>query len=127
MAENDKRAISPRNTGFFSDVSTRFKLIFRLMGDKRVSPLIKILPIGSLVYFLVPDLVLGPLDDAVVIWLGTYVFVELCPQDVVKEHMDDLSGVITSGWQEPLQDAEEIVDAEFTEVRSDDIESRSKE
>lgn len=115
MANNDKRAISPRNAGFFSDISTRFKLIFRLMGDKRVSPLIKLLPIGSLVYLVVPDLVLGPLDDAVVIWLGTYVFVELCPPDVVKEHMDELTGIVTGGWQEPPAEGEEIIDAEFTE------------
>jgi len=115
MADDNKRAISPRNTGFFQDLTVRFKLIFRLLGDKRVSPLIKILPIGTLVYFIVPDLVPGPIDDAVVIWLGTYVFVELCPPDVVKEHMDDLTGIVTSDWKEPPEDAEEIIDAEFTE------------
>jgi hypothetical protein len=115
----DKHAISPRPPGFFTDLSNRFKLIFRLMGDRRVSPFIKILPIGSLVYFIVPDLVLGPIDDAVVIWLGTYVFVELCPPDVVQEHMDDLNGILrrdTRGEsQSPPPDSEDIIDAEFTE------------
>ncbi len=115
MPDDNKRAISPRNPGLFQDLSNRFKLIFRLMGDKRVSPLIKVLPIGSLVYLLVPDLVLGPVDDAVIIWLGTYVFVELCPPDVVKEHMEDLTGIVTSEWSEPTDEPEEIIDAEFTE------------
>jgi hypothetical protein len=112
----DKRAISPRPPGFFTDLSNRFKLIFRLLGDKRVNPLIKILPIGSLVYFIVPDLVLGPVDDAVIIWLGTYVFVELCPPDVVQEHMDELNGIIHRGGQgSPSPEPEDIIDAEFTE------------
>jgi hypothetical protein len=89
MPEENKRAIQPaRGGGFFQDLSIRFKLIFRLMSDPRVSPLIKLLPIGTLAYLLIPDLILGPVDDAVVIWLGTFAFVELCPPDVVKEHIE---------------------------------------
>ena len=113
MAEDKKHAISTQKSGgFFQDLTVRFKLIFRLMGDNRVSPLIKLLPIGSLVYFLVPDLIPGPIDDAVVIWLGTYAFVELCPPDVVKEHIDLLTGVVENEWQEPTDD-EDIIDAEY--------------
>lgn len=113
MSEQNKRAIStPKSGGFFQDLTVRFKLIFRLLADKRVSPLIKLLPIGSLAYFLVPDILPGPIDDAMVIWLGTYAFVELCPPDVVKEHLEDLSGVLSSEWREP-PDEEEIIDAEY--------------
>ena len=113
MSEQNKRGISPASGGgFFQDLSIRFKLIFRLMGDNRVSPLIKLLPIGSLVYFLIPDLILGPIDDAVVIWLGTYAFVELCPPDVVKEHQAASNGIVPGEWQDPIQE-EEIIDAEF--------------
>lgn len=120
MVDQEKRAIKPaRDGGFFSDLTNRFKLIFRLMGDSRVSPLIKLLPIGSLVYFLVPDLVLGPVDDAVVIWLGTYVFVELCPPEVVKEHMNELTGTVNSEWRDPVADGDEIVDAEYTEIKEE--------
>ena len=116
MAEHNKGAISSRNPGFFQDLTVRFKLILRLMGDRRVNPLIKLLPIGTLVYLVVPiDFLPGPVDDAALIWLGTYVFVELCPPDVVKEHMDDLTGVATNDWQSPPEEAEDIVDAEFTE------------
>lgn len=113
MSEQNKRAISPaRGGGFFQDLSIRFKLIFRLMGDSRVSPLIKLLPIGSLAYFLIPDLILGPIDDAVVIWLGTFAFVELCPPEVVKEHQDALSGIVPGEWQDQINE-EEIIDAEY--------------
>ncbi len=113
MSEQNKRAISPaRGGGFFQDLSVRFKLIFRLMGDSRVSPLIKLLPIGSLAYFLIPDLILGPIDDAVVIWLGTFAFVELCPPEVVKEHQDALNGIVLGEWQDQINE-EEIIDAEY--------------
>jgi hypothetical protein len=121
MADQEKRAIKPaRDSGFFSDLSNRFKLIFRLMGDKRVNPLIKLLPIGSLIYFIVPDLVIGPVDDAVVIWLGTYVFVELCPPEVVKEHMGELTGIVTSEWRDSIPEGDEVVDAEYTEVKEEE-------
>jgi hypothetical protein len=113
MAEDKKRAISTqRSSGFVQDLTVRFKLIFRLMGDNRVSPLIKLLPIGTLVYLINPFDIPGPIDDALVIWLGTYGFVELCPPDVVKEHMDSLTGVVASEWQEPIDD-EDIIDAEY--------------
>lgn len=114
MPGDNKRAISPaEDGGFFQDLSVRFKLIIRLLSDRRVSPLIKLLPIGSLIYFLVPDIVPGPIDDAVVIWLGTFAFVELCPPEVVKEHMDALTGVLDSNWRDPI-DEDEIIDAEYT-------------
>lgn len=113
MSEQNKRELStPRSGGFFQDLTVRFKLIFRLMADKRVSPLIKLLPIGSLAYFLVPDILPGPIDDAMVIWLGTYAFVELCPPQVVKEHLDELTGVVSTEWREPI-DEEDVIDAEY--------------
>jgi len=121
MTGQDKRSIRPaRDSGFFQDVSNRFKLIFRLMADKRVSPLVKLLPIGSLVYFIVPDLVLGPIDDAVVLWLGTYLFVELCPPEVVKEHMNELTGIVTSDWRDPVADQDDIVDADYREIQEEE-------
>jgi hypothetical protein len=91
---------SPEGGGFFQDLSTRVKLIMRLLADRRVNVLLKLLPIGSLVYLIVPDLAPGPLDDAAVIWLGAYLFVELCPQDVVQEHMRALTSVIEGEWHE---------------------------
>jgi hypothetical protein len=82
------------------ELGIRLKLILRLMRDGRVSPLLKMLPVGTLAYLLVPDLVIGPLDDAIVIWLGSVLFVELCPPEVVKEHMDALHSVVDAEWRE---------------------------
>lgn len=113
MPEDQDRKITPsKGGGVFQDLALRIKLIVRLLGDSRVNPLLKALPIGSLLYLVIPDLAPGPLDDAAIIWLGTYLFVELCPPHVVQEHMDALTSVVQGEWRDPLD--EEIVDAEFT-------------
>ncbi|PWH15158.1 MAG: hypothetical protein DDG59_11635 [Anaerolineae bacterium] len=119
MKANPNRNIQPApNSGFFSDLSTRIKLILRLLADGRVNPLIKILPIASLVYLIVPDLAPGPLDDALIIWLGAYLFVELCPPEVVEEHLKKIrSSVVNQLYEERKTEfrPEDIEDAEYWE------------
>ncbi len=101
------RNLAPRdNSGIFDELSNRVKLILRLMADRRISPLLKLLPLGSLIYLFVPDLAPGPVDDAAVIWLGAYLFVELCPPAIVEEHRRALKGetVIDVAWKEEEAD-----------------------
>lgn len=112
MPKNERR-ITPTDRGFFRDIAIQIKLILRLLADPRVHPLIKLLPIGSLIYLIFPDFFpLNPIDDAVIIGLGTYMFVELCPQDVVQEHRDALSSVVTGVWRDAKEDAEELMEEE---------------
>ena len=120
MSEKPNRKITlSQNGGFFQDVSLRIKLILRLLGDSRVSPLLKVLPIGSLVYLLMPDIAPGPIDDAAVIWLATYLFVELCPPNVVQEHLEALNATrkVMDSYQETSQPDMhgEIIDGEIVE------------
>ena len=84
---------APRGLG------AQVKLILRLIRDPRVSPLLKLLPVGSILYLLFPDLVVGPLDDAAVIGLGMYTFVELCPSEIVAEHRAALAAEASKGTQ----------------------------
>ena len=112
MTENDDRKVVPSTGGVFNDLANRIKLIMRLMGDPRVHPLVKLLPIGTLLYLLFPDIVPGPIDDVAVIWLGSYLFVELCPPEVVQEHMDALTQVVPGEWHD-VPDQEDVVDAEY--------------
>jgi hypothetical protein len=49
------------NSGFFQELALRAKLVLRLMGDRRVNFLAKVLPVGAIAYFLIPDLAIGPL------------------------------------------------------------------
>ena len=120
MSEKPNRKITlSQNGGFFQDISLRIKLILRLLGDSRVSPLLKVLPIGSLVYLLMPDIAPGPIDDAAVIWLATYLFVELCPPNVVQEHLEALNATrkVMDSYQETSQPDMhgEIIDGEIVE------------
>lgn len=94
MPDDRRTDLVPGGGGFFAELSQRVRLVIRLMRDERVSPLLKLMPVASLVYLFVPDLAPGPIDDAAVIWLGGYLFVELCPPDVVEEHIRALNAVI---------------------------------
>jgi len=122
----NRKIVLPQGGGFFSDLTLRIKLILRLMGDGRVSPLLKILPIGSLVYLIVPDIAPGPIDDAALIWLATYLFVELCPPGVVQEHLEALKATrkVMDSYQETAQSEShgEVIDGEI--VNGDDTEGK---
>lgn len=120
MSEKSNRKITiSQNGGFLQDLTLRIKLILRLMGDSRVSPMLKLLPIGSLAYLVIPDIAIGPIDDAAVIWLATYLFVELCPPAVVQEHLEALKATrkVMDNYQETSQpDTQgEIIDGEIVE------------
>jgi uncharacterized membrane protein YkvA (DUF1232 family) len=116
MAEKKSRKIVvPPQRGVLRDVVSRLKLILKLMGDPRVSPWAKLVPIGAFVYLISPiDVIMGipgvdALDDAAVLWIGSNLFVELCPPDVVQEHMRALGTNFDDA-------SEEIVDVEPTDL-----------
>ena len=105
--------------GLFSGISNQVKLIIRLMSDRRINPLIKLLPLGTLAYLISPDLVPGPFDDAMIIWLGTAAFIELCPPDVVKEHLDIIKRTFPGDMQDAKgkEDGEDvIIDTEYRDI-----------
>ena len=126
---NKRDFLQNQNNGFLQNLILRVKLILRLMGDKRVNPLLKILPVGGLIYLLspidlIPDIalpVIGYLDDAFVIWLCETLFVALCPQEVVKEHMNALQKVVTGTWRNAPDQAEtgEVIKVDLNENRKD--------
>ena len=114
MPQKDKQ-ITPKDEGFFYGIASQIKLILRLMADPRVSPLLKLLPIGTLVYLVFPDLAPGPIDDALVIGIGTYLFVELCPAEVVQEHKDAMKRVVAGQWKDSQSDETDIDEADVVE------------
>lgn len=107
MSDNKSGPIRPYNPGFFEGISNRVKLILRLMGDGRISPLLKLIPLASGIYLLFPDLMPGPIDDALLMWLSTYLFVELCPPEVVEEHERNLNQVLSGTFQADRPNAQE--------------------
>ena len=105
-------------SSFFSTIADEIRLVLRLMADRRVNPLLKLLPIGTLLYFFIPDLIIGPIDDALVIGVGTYLFIELCPPHIVEEHREALKNVVDSKLSDVDNDRipiyeDEIIEGEF--------------
>lgn len=86
------------------------QLIMRLLRDKRVHPLIKVLPFLSLLYLVYPDLIPGPFDDAVVITLFLQFFLALVPDDLVDELRLDQE---LQDLRKPEEDT--IIEGEFWE------------
>ena len=104
MSENlPSDLMKPGQRGMLKDLILNLKLILRLMGDKRVNLFLKVLPIASLAYFVAPfDAAIPVVDDAAILWLGSYLFLELCPDNVVKEHRKLLT---TSSEDQPQGEA----------------------
>jgi uncharacterized membrane protein YkvA (DUF1232 family) len=113
--KKSRKIVVPASRGMTRDFVDRLKLIMKLMGDSRVSPWVKLIPIGAIAYLISPiDIIMGipgidALDDAAVLWIGSNLFVELCPPEVVQEHRQNLGS--------NLEDSSgDIVDADATDV-----------
>ena len=123
------RQIKPINVGILADIVRQARLAWRLMLDPRVPLWAKTLVPASLVYLMspvdfVPDVIpgLGQLDDLAIVVIGVKLFIELCPPEIVREHMQELLG--EANWRvEPNPSAPppppKIVDAPY-EVKNDE-------
>lgn len=119
MTDNKSHPVKVPSGGFINELALRIKLILRLLGDRRVSPLLKVIPLLTLVYLVIPDLVIGPLDDGAVVGLGMALFVELCPTYVVEEHMRTLriQAGSTKAATRPVEKPEdEVIEGDFHDV-----------
>ena len=100
MAEKRPSKYTPPQGGMLQDWMKRMKLIMRLLTDNRVNMLAKVLPLAAVAYLISPvDLlpnavfpIVGALDDAAVLWIGTTLFLEMCPKGVVNEHLQNIDG-----------------------------------
>lgn len=113
--KNRKVVVSPHKGGMTRDFVNRVKLILKLMGDPRVSPWVKLIPVGAIAYLVSPiDIIMGipgvaALDDAAVLWMGSSLFIELCPPEVVQEYLREIGGTLDDT-------SDEVVDVEPTDV-----------
>jgi hypothetical protein len=107
--KKDNMSLQNKDKGFLINLTRQAMLIFRLMGDSRVSFFAKLFPVGALAYFVFPD-PFPIIDDAIILGVGTYMFIEMCPTDVVAEHQRAL-------WGEPAEETPpgEVIDADFVE------------
>jgi len=74
------------------------RLYWRLFRDRRVSIILKALLVLTLVYVIspfdmIPDFipVIGEMDDVAVLLSGLWLFIRLCPPEVVRELVHDIA------------------------------------
>lgn len=125
---------APVNTGMLADIVRQIRLVWKLLWDPRVPLWIKLIPTTAMIYVIspidfIPELAvpgIGLLDDLGVLTLGLATFVNLCPPDVVQEHMQAIRG--ETNWRVVPPDqadntappsAPKVIDAPYT-VKPDD-------
>ena len=114
--QNRRKAIEniSKDPGMLSGLWNTVRLVARLMGDSRVNFFLKLLPVFSLVYLINPmDAFIPVIDDALVMGIGTYLFIEFCPPDVVEEHRSSLAGLESVG--EAAKESSQVINSIFTE------------
>lgn len=90
----------PTGPGWAQGIANHLKLVWRLMRDRRIHPLVKLIPFSSLLYFVSPfDLPL-PIDDVGVIWFATVLFIEFSPPAIVEEHRLAIHNTVNVEWKE---------------------------
>lgn len=120
MARKTSTPPGSYSPGFFGEIALRIKLVLRLLADPRVNIFVKLIPFTSIIYFFLPDLVIGPLDDAAVLGIAFSLFVELCPPEVVEEHLQRLRAeaqrrASTPSDRKALE--EDIIEGEYYEIK----------
>ena len=98
------------NSGVIYEMAVRAKLILRLMLDVKVNIFLKLIPVAGVIYVISPFDFPGPFDDIAVFLFCMYLFIESCPKNIVKEHLDRIHGVSTSN--QPSTD-DDIIDVEY--------------
>jgi len=86
-----------------SEVIREARLAWSLLTDGRISPWVKMIPLAALLYILSPiDLLpdpilgLGELDDLAALILGVKLFMEICPREIVREHLERMTSMAGS-------------------------------
>lgn len=101
---------TPFGRGFINDILTKIRLTFNLVKDERVPLWLKAIPVFSLLYLIMPiDLLFGPVDDALIIYIGMDLFIDLCPREIVSQYLAEIEG------KPPSKPADQVVDVEFRE------------
>jgi uncharacterized membrane protein YkvA (DUF1232 family) len=113
VPENKSLRDPGRTVGWLAETLKQGRLILRLLSDRRVPIWPKLIIPATAAYILSPiDILadpmlgLGQLDDVAVLIIGLKLFVELCPTDIVRQHLDELASVVEGSYRVVKQDEE---------------------
>ena len=116
---NNNKLFRRQDSGgsFLGGIWLRFRLMIRLLKDDRINFWLKLIPLFSLAYLVIPLDIPGPLDDAAVVWFGMQLFIEFCPPEIVREHLNELKN---DQHDIRIKENENVVDADFKEINKDE-------
>jgi uncharacterized membrane protein YkvA (DUF1232 family) len=125
---SDKRSLGDpgRTASWLAETLKQGRLILRLLGDRRVPIWPKLIIPATIAYILWPiDLLmdpmlgLGQLDDVAVFLIGFKLFVELCPTDIVRQHLEQMSSVVEGTYRVVRENGPEGADTQVQIDRPD--------
>ncbi len=103
MGRNRARPDAKEVFNLLSEVVREARLTWHLLTDGRVPIGVKLIPLATLLYILSPiDLFpdpilgLGQLDDLAALILGVKLFIEMCPQEIVREYLERMTSMAGS-------------------------------
>lgn len=120
------KPIKPPPGGIIHEIGIQFNLLQQLFMDRRVSLLLKLIPIAGLLYVINPVDFPGPIDDIVVLIFSLVLFVELCPRAVVEEHRKNLRRVIPGEWHDVPKGTNVAAGGEMRDADARDQEEQDK-
>lgn len=118
---NAEKSQPKQSTALFKPgLANEVKLVWGLMRHPDVPFMLKLIPVGALIYLIWPwDVMIGPFDDAAVLWLGTYFFIESCPPHAVKQVKDMIANpaikIRPRSASGPISD-EDVIEGEFRDL-----------
>lgn len=100
------------------EVQKAARLAWRLFRDPHVPLLLKFIPLAAVIYVIfpldiLPDIVppLGQVDDLTLLLGALYLFIRLCPPEVVARYQEAVSS--------PSNVSEEVIEGEWWPVEAD--------
>ena len=111
---------NPQRVGVAQELLRTAQLAWKLLMDPQVSPLVKLVPLATLLYIIspvdfIPEAIFGPLgltDDLVLLLFGVRGFIALCPPAVVEWYRQQIGGnpPRNQGGGETIEGSYRVVD-----------------
>ena len=100
MSDRKQTPVPQEKLGLLTELVRNARLAWRLMKDRRVSLWLKTIVPVAFAYVLypidiIPDVLLGlgQLDDLAIMLMGVRLFLNLCPEEIVKQHLEEMRSV----------------------------------
>ena len=108
MTDQKSTTPNPQDPGFLANLWRDVQLAWRLLRDPEVSAFVKIIPLATIAYWLFPFegaanmLLVTPVDDVTLFFIGLKTFIQMAPPHVVSKHRMALAGGVVEGEWEPV-------------------------